>query len=50
MYMGKKTEAYTAAREIIDAVDKNGKKVWNWREQVILIVVILLYLQNVFWL
>ena len=27
MYMGKKTEAYTAAREIIDAVDKNGKKV-----------------------
>ncbi|HAP17241.1 MAG TPA: hypothetical protein DCR38_05725 [Butyricimonas virosa] len=27
MHMGKKTEAYTAAREIIDAVDKNGKKV-----------------------
>jgi len=27
MYMGKKTEAYAAAREIIDAVDKNGKKV-----------------------
>ena len=27
MYMGKKTEAYTAAKEIIDAVDKNGKKV-----------------------
>lgn len=25
--MGKKTEAYTAAKEIIDAVDKNGKKV-----------------------
>lgn len=27
MYVGKKTEAYTAAKEIIDAVDKNGKKV-----------------------
>lgn len=27
MYMGKKTEAYAAAKEVIDAVDKNGKKV-----------------------
>lgn len=27
MYLGKKTEAYAAAKEIIDAVDKNGEKV-----------------------
>ena len=27
MYMGEKTKAYAAAKEIIDAVDKNGKKV-----------------------
>ena len=27
MYMGKKNEAYAAAKEVIDAVDKNGKKV-----------------------
>lgn len=26
MYMGKKSEAYTAAKEVIDAVGKNGKK------------------------